>query len=208
MKKTFLSLVIVAFVGSLMLMACAGDKGPAELAVKAAEEAVNAVKNEAAKIVPDEVKSLEGALTAVKDKFAKGEYKAVVAEANALAGKAKEALVAAKAKKEELTKKWTEIGQELPWMVAALQSRTDILSKAKKLPANLTADKLEEVKSFLASAKDEWAKAQEGFKAGSLADSVKAAASLKEKAAKAMGTLGMTVPAPAPAAAPAPVPAK
>ena len=43
MKKSFVSLVIVAFIGSLMLMACAGDKGPAELAVKAAEEAVNAV---------------------------------------------------------------------------------------------------------------------------------------------------------------------
>ncbi len=208
MKKTFLSLVIVAFVGSLMLMACAGDKGPAELAVKAAEEAVNAVKGEAAKIVPDQVKSLEGALAAVKEKFAKGEYKAVVAEANALAGKAKEALAAAKAKKEELTKKWTEIGQELPKMVGALQSRVDILSKAKKLPANLTADKLGEVKSFLASAKDEWAKAQESFKAGNFADSVNLAASLKEKAAKAMGTLGMTVPAPAPAAAPAPAPAK
>ena len=204
MKKSFVSLVIVAFIGSLMLMACAGDKGPAELAVKAAEEAVNAVKNEAAKIVPDQVKSLEGALAAVKDKFAKGEYKAVIAEANALAGKAKEALAAAKAKKEELTKKWTEIGQELPKMVAALQSRTDILSKAKKLPANLTADKLGEVKSFLASAKDEWAKAQESFKAGNFADSVNMAASLKEKAAKAMETLGMAVPTAAPAPAPAP----
>ncbi len=204
MKKSFVSLVIIAFIGSLMLMACAGDKGPAELAVKAAEEAVNAVKNEAAKIVPDQVKSLEGALAAVKDKFAKGEYKAVIAEANALAGKAKEALAAAKAKKEELTKKWTEIGQELPKMVAALQSRTDILSKAKKLPANLTADKLGEVKSFLASAKDEWAKAQESFKAGNFADSVNMAASLKEKAAKAMETLGMAVPAAAPAPAPAP----
>ena len=204
MKKSFVSLVIVAFIGSLMLMACANDKGPAELAVKAAEEAVNAVKNEAAKIVPDEVKTLEGALTAVKDKFAKGEYKAVIAEANALAGKAKEALAAAKAKKEELTKKWTEIGQELPKMVAALQSRTDILSKAKKLPANLTADKLGEVKSFLASAKDDWGKAQESFKTGNFADSVNMAASLKEKAAKAMETLGMAVPAAAPATAPAP----
>ena len=159
------------------------------------EEAVNAAKTEAAKIIPDQVKSLEGALAAVKDKFAKGEYKAVVAEANALAGKAKEVLAAAKAKKDELTKKWTELGQELPKMVEALQSRVDILSKAKKLPANLTADKLADVKSFLASAKGEWAKAQESFKAGNFADSVGLAASLKEKAAKAMESLGMTVPA-------------
>jgi DNA repair exonuclease SbcCD ATPase subunit len=196
MKKTIVSLVIAVFIGSMMLMACAGgDKGPAELAIKAAEEAVNATKTEAAKIVPDQVKSLETALTAAKDKFAKGEYKAAVDEAKALAGKAKEILAAAKAKKEELTKQWTDLSQAVPKMMESLQSRVDILSKAKKLPANLTAEKFAEVKSVLASAKDEWAKAQESFKAGNFADSVSVAASLKEKATKAMETLGMTVPA-------------
>jgi hypothetical protein len=196
MKKTIVSLVIAVFIGSIMLMACGGgDKGPAEVAVKAAEEAVNATKTEAAKLVPDQVKSLETALAAVKDKFAKGEYKAAVEEAKTLASKAKDVLAAAKAKKEELTKKWTEISQSLPKMMESLQSRVDILSKAKKLPANLTTEKFTEVKSILASTKDEWAKAQESFKAGNFVDSVGVAALLKEKAAKAMETLGMTVPA-------------
>ncbi len=80
-------------------------------------------------------------------------------------------------------------------MVEAIQSRVDILSKSKKLPGNLTAEKFEEVKSGLASAKEEWAKALESFKAGSLAEAVSLANSVKGKAVQAMETLGLPVPA-------------
>jgi type I site-specific restriction-modification system R (restriction) subunit len=195
MKKNLLSLAITLFVSTVMLISCASDKGPAEVAVKAAEEAINATKAEAAKIVPDEVKSLESALAAVKDNFAKKAYKAALTEAQALAGKAKGVMDAAKAKKEELTKTWTDLSQGLPKMVGAIQSRVDILSKAKKLPANLTAEKFAEAKSGLTAAKEEWAKALESFKAGNYADAVSVANSVKGKAAKTMEILGLPVPA-------------
>jgi len=196
MKRNIVGLVIVLFVSTLMLVACgSGDKGPAELAVKAAEEAFNASKGEAAKYVPDEVKSMEGALAAMKDKLAKGEYKAVITEAQAFTEKAKGLPDAAKAKKEELTKSWTDLSQGVPKMVEAVQSRVDMLSKSKKLPANLTAEKFADAKSGLASAKEEWAKALESFKAGNIADAVSVGKSVKEKAVAAMETLGMQVPA-------------
>jgi uncharacterized protein YoxC len=177
-----------------MVIACASEKGPAEQAIKAAEAAINATKAEAAKYVPDQLKSLESALAAVKDKFAKGDYKAVVSEAQSLVGKAKDLVEATKAKKEELTKNWADLSQGLPKMVGAIQSRVDILSKSKKLPANLTAEKFAEVKSGLTAAKEEWAKALESFKAGNLADAVSVANSVKGKAVKAMETLGLPVP--------------
>ena len=195
MKRNLISLAIILLASTVMLIACAGDKGPAEVAIKAAEEAVNATKAEAAKYVPDQVKSLEGALAAVKDKFAKGDYKAAIPEATALTAKAKEVAEAAKAKKEELTKSWTDLSGGVPKMMEAVQSRVDILSKSKKLPANLTAEKFEEAKSTLAAAKEEWAKAGESFKAGNSAEAVSVANSVKEKAAKAMELLGMPVPA-------------
>jgi len=195
MKRKILSLAITLLLGSVMFIGCASDKGPAEQAVKAAEEAINSTKAEAAKYVPDQVKSLESALAAVKDKFAKGEYKAAISEAQALAGKAKGVVDAAKAKKEELTKTWTNLNEGLPKMVEAIQSRVDILSQSKKLPANLTAEKFAEAKTGLAAAKEEWAKALENFKAGNYADAVSVANSVKEKAVKAMETLGLPVPA-------------
>jgi hypothetical protein len=211
MKKIIVGLAIALFVSISFLMACSGGKSAAELAIKTAEEAVNATKAEAAKIVPDEVKSLEDALAAAKEKFVKGKYKEALGEATALAGKAKDVLAAAKAKKEELTQKWTDLIQGVPQMIADMQGKVDSLSKLKKLPASLTKEKFEEAKAGLVSVKDEWTKAEESFKTGSLAVAVSVATSVKDKAAKVMETLGMSVPAPAadPAAAvPAPATAK
>ena len=180
---------------AVLLTGCGSDKGPAEQAIKAAEDAFNAAKAEAVKYVPDQVKSVEGAIAAVKDKFSKNDYKAVLTEAGAIPGKVKEMTAAASAKKEELTKTWGSLSEGLPKVVEAIQSRVDILSKAKKLPANLTAEKLAEAKSGLTAAKDEWAKAVESQKAGNIAEAVSAANSVKEKAVKAMEILGLPVPA-------------
>jgi len=195
MKRNFLGVAVTLLVGIVMFVACSSDKGPAELAIKAAEEAINASKAEAVKYVPDEVKSVESALAAVKDKFANKDYKAAITEAQALTDKAKGLLDAAKAKKEELTKSWTELDQGVPKMVAAVQSRVDMLSKSKKLPANLTAEKFDGAKSGLAAAKEEWTKALESFKTGNLAEAVSSAKSVKDKAVAAMEALGMQVPA-------------
>ena len=194
MKRNTFTLVSALFVTVVILTACASDKGPAEQAVKAAEEAVNLVKGEAVKYVPDEVKSLESALAALKDKLAKGEYKAVITEGKALGDKAKEVATAAEAKKDEFTKTWTELSERLPRMVEAIQSRVDILAQSKKLPANLTAEKFEQAKSGLAAAKEEWAKALESFKGGMLTEAIAMANSVKKKAVQTMEILGLPVP--------------
>ena len=211
MKKIF-CLAIILFVSVFFIISCSGSKGPAELAIKASEEAVNATKAEAAKIVPDQVKSLEDTLASVKAKFTNGEYKAALQEAMDLSTKANAVRDAAKVKKEELTKKWTEISQELPKMFEDIQAKVDSLSKVKKLPAKITKEGFEEAKSGLASVKDEWTKAQASFTSGNFNEAISVATSLKDKAIKIMESLGISVPAveaPASAQAPAkaPVPA-
>jgi hypothetical protein len=213
MNKKILSLAIVMFMSAFFLISCSRDKDPADLAIKAAETAINATKAEAVKMVPDQVKSLDDSLAAAKEKFAKGEYKAALDEATLLPVKAKGVMAAAKVKKEELIKKWTETSQELPKMIEDVQGKVDALSKLKKLPAKLKKDKFEEAKAGLASAKDEWTKAQESFKNEKFTDAINAAGSLKDKVINIMGALGMSIPAPvvapvvAPAAAPVPAPA-
>lgn len=206
MKKIIVGLAVVLFVSLSLLMACSGGKSAADLAIKTAEEAVNVTKAEAAKIVPEEVKSLEDTLAAAKEKFVQGEYKAALEEATALAGKAKDVLAAAKAKKEELTQKWTELSQGLPKMVEEIQGKVDSLSKVKKLPASITKEGFEEAKAGLASVKDEWGKVQQSFTSGNLTEAVNMATSLKDKAVKIMEALGLSAPAAAPAAVPEPAP--
>ncbi|MBN1615400.1 MAG: hypothetical protein JW950_13115 [Deltaproteobacteria bacterium] len=200
MKKSLIFLAAAFFAIAVFISACGGSKKPAELAVKTAEEAVNAAKTEVEKILPEDVKSLDEALAAVKEKFAKGEYKAVVTEAHDLAGKAKELVEKAKAKKEELTESWERFSRELPKMVETIREKVDALTKAKKLPANFTAEKIEEIKAWLADSEEDWTKAVESFKAGNFAEAVATAAAIKEKAEQAMESLGLSVPAAVPAA--------
>ncbi|MFZ1037635.1 MAG: hypothetical protein WAU61_01620 [Smithella sp.] len=209
MKKKILSLAIVMFVSAFFLISCSRDKEPADLAIKAAETAINATKAEAVKMVPDQIKSLDDSLAAAKEKFAKGEYKAALDEATLLPIKAKGVMAAAKVKKEELIKKWTETSQDLPKMIEDVQGKVDALSKLKRLPAKLKKNTFEEAKAGLASAKDEWTKAQESFKNEKFTDAINVAGSVKDKVINIMGALGMSIPAPvvAPVVAPAAVPA-
>jgi hypothetical protein len=194
MRKYVSMVVVISFITALVLFSCASVKKPAEEALKAAEQAVNQARTEAGKIVPDQVSSLESALSGAKEKFSKGDYKAALAEAQAIPGKVKEVLEAAKAKKEELTKTWNDLSQSLPKMLGAIKSKVDTLSKSKKLPAKLTREKLSEVKSKLSEAMNEWGVSQESFKGGDLTDAVTKANSIKEKAVQMLQTLGMPVP--------------
>ena len=194
MRKYISMVVVISFVATLVLFSCASVKKPAEEALKAAEQAVGQAKTEAGKIVPDQVSSLESALNGAKEKFSKGDYKAALADAQAIPGKVKEVLEAAKAKKEELTKTWNDLSQGLPKMIGSIKSRVDILSKSKKLPSNLNPEKFAEVKSQLSETMNDWGVSQESFKGGNLADAVTKANSIKEKAVQMLQTLGMPVP--------------
>ena len=82
----------------------------------------------------------------------------------------------------------------LPGMIASIKSRIDVLSKSRKLPANLDKEKFEGAKNGLAEIEKAWGEASSAFKEGGLADALAKAKSVKEKAVEIMTTLGMQVP--------------
>jgi hypothetical protein len=82
-------------------------------------------------------------------------------------------------------------------MVEAIQGKVDDLSKLKKLPKAITAEKLAEAKSGLEAVKADLAKAQESFTSGNIEEAIAVATAVKEKAVKAMESLGITAPEPA-----------
>ena len=193
--RKFVSLVLMILVAGLILTGCSKVKGQAEVALKAAEKAISEVKPEAEKIVPDQIKALEATLSGAKEKFGKGDYSAALSDAQAIPGKVKEIVASLNAKKDELTKTWTNLDQGIPKMMEAIKSRVGILSKSKKLPANLTKEKFEEAKSGLDSALKEWETAKESFKGGKLGEAVTKGNTVKEKAVQILQILGMPVPA-------------
>ena len=189
--SSFIAMPLVA----ILVAACgSADKGPAETALKAAEEAINSAKGEASKYVPDQVSSLDSALAATKEKLSKGDYKAVLSEAPALTSKAQEIASAAAAKKAELTKSWEGLSSGMPRVVEAIKSRVDILSQSKKLPAGMSAETLAQAKAGLSEITQQWTAATEASKGGNLMDAVAKASSVKVKAAEVLTLLKMPVP--------------
>jgi len=192
MRKT-VSMIIAALM-VFSLAACSGGKAPAEQAIKTAEDALNSVKAEAVKYVPDQVKAVEDALNGAKDSFAKKDYTAATTAATSVAAKAKELVPAAAAKKAELTKSWDDLSVGLPNMIEAIKSRVEILSKSKKLPANLDKATFEGAQSGLAEISKVWDESNAAFKEGKLVDALAKATAVKEKAAEIMSALGMQIP--------------
>jgi hypothetical protein len=186
---------IVMILAAILIAACgSGDKGPAETALKAAEAAIDSAKGEASKYMPDQVKSLESALSSTREKLSKGDYKAVLSEAPALTSKAQEVASAAAAKKAELAKSWEDMSAGMPKVVEAIKSRVDILSQSKKLPAGMSADTLAQAKAGLNEITQQWNAATEASKGGNLMDAVAKASSVKVKAAEVLTLLKMPVP--------------
>jgi hypothetical protein len=185
--------VAVAVLFAAAIGACSTAKGPAEQAIKAAEEALNASKAEAMKYIPDQVRSVEDALKAAKDSFAKGDYPAATSAATAVVAKAKDLASAAAAKKAELTKGWEEVSAALPKTIDDIKSRIAALSKGKTLPKGLDKAKFESAKSDLDEIGNAWNEANQAFQQGRLADALAKAKGAKEKAAEIMSTLGMKV---------------
>ena len=192
----FLSMALAA----LMLAGCANQMEPAQKAIADVEAAIAAAGPDAAQYIPDQLQAVTGQLAELKAKFDKKDYKGVIAaapalltQAQGLAGAAASAREAAKAAAlDAMNAEWTALSGTLPAAVAAIESRVNILSKSKKLPANLDAATFESVKTGLAEAKTLWDQATAAQASGNVEGAVTAARQVKEKADAALAALGMT----------------
>jgi hypothetical protein len=198
-RSTFTGFLSVAL-AALLLVGCANQMEPAKKAIADIEAAIAAAGPDAAQYIPDELQAVTGQLADLKAKFDQKDYKGIIAAAPALltqaqglagaASSAKEAAMAAAL--EAMNAEWTTLSGTLPAAVAAIESRVDILSKSKKLPANLDATTFESVKTGLADAKSLWDQATAAQASGNIEAAVTAARQVKEKADAALTALGMT----------------
>ena len=160
---------------ALLAVGACSQKGPATAAIAAAESALAPIKENAARYLPDELQGVEASLAALKDNAAKGDYKAVVANAPAVtssidtlnthvAGKMVEAKSAAV--------EWRSYATDLPSMVQALQSRVDTLAAARTLPKGMDKAALAAATGTLDSLKADWTKAVAAFDGGNAIEAV------------------------------------
>jgi hypothetical protein len=188
----FLALAFTA----LLVAGCANKMAPAQKAIADIEAAVAAAGDDAAKYIPEEVQAVTDQLTNLKAMFDKKDYKGVLAAAPAALTQAQGLASAAAAKKTEMMDmyagEWTTLAESVPQAVAAIQSRVDILSKSKKLPAGMDAATLDGVKAGLDEANTLWTQATSAQAAGDLEQAVSLAQQVKSKTDGLLATLGMS----------------
>ena len=191
-RRAAVAVVAILFVSAR----AAADKAPAAAAIKAAEDAIAAAKaSDASKFAANQLSSMDATVASAKAAFEKGDYASALNQARDVAAKAKDLPAAASAKKAELAKAWADMSGGVPKMVTAIQSRVDILSQSKKLPAGLDRSKVDAAKSNLTAVNQTWTEASEAYKAGNFSDAIGKATAAKNQAAEIMTALNMQPPA-------------
>ena len=197
MKKQYAWLL--ASLAALVLVGCAGQKEPAEKALASAQAALATIHDAAQKYAPDQLQAVETQLAGVKDSLAKGDYKGVLAAAPALTAAISGLKDTAEAKQNDAEAAaaqakdaWGPLSTDVPNMVAAIQSRVDVLSKSHHLPKGVSKDGLAAAKTGLASMKTVWSDASNAAAAGDFTAAVAKAQAMKAQAADIMKSLGMS----------------
>ncbi|MGH8197697.1 MAG: hypothetical protein ACRETI_05970 [Steroidobacteraceae bacterium] len=186
--------LVAALAGLLALAACS-QKDPAQEAITAAENALNAVYEDAQKYVPEryaEVKAeLESARTAFNEERSADAIAAVrdlPAHAEQLA---KEAAAAKEQRVSEMNADWARLSGSLPERLAGIGSRLDELAKMRRLPKGMDRPLLAEAKAAFASAATAWDEAGAAFTAGDLETAVGKARDVEGMAQDLVARLGM-----------------
>ena len=99
--KRFWSLILMVVLGG-MLVSCGAEKRAATTAIQAAETAWAAAKDNVAKILPDEAKSVDEAIAAAKASLEQGDAKAALAAAKDLPARIQQLTAGLAAKEAEL----------------------------------------------------------------------------------------------------------
>lgn len=196
------SLFVAALAAAVLAAGCAGQKEPATKAVADVEASLSALRDDASKYAATELQSADAALASLKSSLQTGDYKSILAGAPALvaqvdtlrktiADKKAEAEAALEAAKG----KWAEASTDLPKMVAAIQSRLDILTRSKKLPKNLDKAKFESARADFEQMKTTWSEATAAASAGNAVEAVSRGEAAKSKGTDVMLALGMNAAA-------------
>jgi hypothetical protein len=120
----------------------------------------------------------------------------VLAAAKDLPAKATEVMAAATAKKDELTKQWTDLQSSLPTLVDELAGKVGTLAEMKRLPRGFDAAQLETAKSSVSEVTSLWQTATEAFRGGDLMGAVAKAGDVRTKADELAKMLeGVAIPA-------------
>jgi len=175
----------MALTSLLVLPSCGAQKKSAETAMAQTVSAWNAIKAQAANIVPDEAKSIDDGIAAATAQLQGGDYKGALAAATSLGARVKELADALPQKTTEAQAAWAELSGSIPGTLATLEKRL----KGLKAPAPGTPNADQSPVVQLGHLKDGWNDAQAAGQAGRLAEAISKANEVREGAVKLLNDL-------------------
>lgn len=186
--------VVAAFAGLLALAACS-QKDPAADAISAAENALNAVYEDAQKYVPERYAEVKAELETARTAFNEERYADAITAVKDLPAHAEQLAKDAAAAKEKrvsgMNADWARLSNSLPGLLSGIGARLDELGKMRRLPQGMDKQLLEETKAAFASAQSAWDEARAAFTNGILEAAVGKARDVEGMAQDLVTRLGM-----------------
>ena len=177
------------------LMACSGQKKPAESAFAQVQASVTAVSTDLEKYAPDEYALLMETVNAMKAKLNARDYDAVLAlRSEAMTRLAAASGVTAKRKLEsskQVADSWSSLGAAVPDMIGKISSRIDDLRAMSAMPNGISVDAVNQAEAALPGLNATWAAVVALSKKGDTESAISKAKELKQRCAQIGGTLGL-----------------
>jgi hypothetical protein len=186
--------LLAAFAAVLALVACS-QKDPAREAIDAAENALNAVYEDAGKYLPERYAAAKAELDTARTAFNEERYADAIATVKDLPATAEALAKDAAAAREKhvsgLNAEWARISDSLPGLLAGIGGRLEELGQMRKLPEGMDKQLLDEAKAAFASAQSAWSEATATFGNGDVEGAVDRARAAEGMAQDLVARLGM-----------------
>ena len=180
---------------ALAVLAACSQKDPAKEAIAAAEDALNAVYEDAQKYVPERYAEVKAQLDAARAAYDEERYGDAIAAVKDLPARAEALAEAASAEREKrlvgIQADWTRLSGSLPDLLTNIRDRLDELGKTRRLPEGIDPQLLEEARAAHASAETAWNEAKSAHAAGDLETAVGKAKDAEGMAQDLVTRLGM-----------------
>lgn len=188
MPSNRVSLVLLA--AGAFLGGCNSARRDAEAEIHAADSAVSAVDQMAAKVAPERTGELSTSLTAARTAFETGDYPAAAQGAREVQARAQALADSVPARRAALTADLQLLSEAMPRNLDSVRLRIDRAARGQR-PRGLTREGLDSVRAIHDSARQAWPGIQAMIDSGDLAAAFAQAIQLRNRVSAAMVALGL-----------------
>jgi chromosome segregation ATPase len=188
------ALVVALSASSVLALGCTSQEEPAMQAVASAEAALDTIRPDASKYVPQQLQAADARLAELKAELAKKDYHKVLTESAKFkeqVNAVEDAAVARQTALAAATREWQDLNEEVPKLVDAIQNRVDNL-KGGRLPKDVKKETFESAKSALEEIKSTWAEATNAANAGNTTEAADKGRVAQAKAKEVSQQLGVS----------------